>query len=394
MPDITLTKDQETALAEILQWLKIGSQPYLVIGGYAGTGKTTLVAYLRRELATDKGWKKKKVAFCSYTGKATSVLKTKLKEAGALLPTDSCSTIHSLIYKPVLDKGGQITGWDRATTLDTDLIVIDEGSMVNALIWNDIRSFRVPILVLGDHGQLPPVEGSFNLMQQASFHLESIVRQANDNPIIRLSRHVREGGEIPFGTFGTVHKYSLADPDAWDHFENIVARPADEYLCICGTNRTRIGLNKRIRGLKDFESEEPQANDRVICLKNNHAKAIYNGMIGTVKRIKKEGEHWYDAEITFEETTRFDGRILRYQFNQAKTLRDNGDVPVPVKEKEYGDLFDFGYALTVHKAQGSEADRVIVFEERMQLYDNDMWQRWLYTAVTRARTELYIFARG
>ena len=348
---------------------------------------------MRKELATDKNWKKKKIAFCSFTGKATSVLKTKLKEAGALLKSDSCSTIHSLIYTPILDKGGQISGWERSLTLDTDLIVIDEGSMVNALIWNDLRAFRVPILVLGDHGQLPPVEGSFNLMESAHFRLESIVRQANNNPIIRLSRHVREGGSIPFGNFGTVHKYSLADTDAWDKFETIVSRPADEYLCICGTNRTRIGLNQRIRGLKDFEGEGPQTNDRVICLKNNHAKTIYNGMIGTVKRIKEQGAHWYDTEVLFDEATKFEGKILKYQFNQPKTLRDSGDIKVPVTEKEYGDLFDFGYALTVHKAQGSEADRVIVFEERMQLYDQDMWQRWLYTAVTRAREELYIFAR-
>ncbi len=392
MSEITLTPDQQTALSDIMGWLKTSASPYLVVGGYAGTGKTTLIAYLRRELEANKTWKSKKVAFCSYTGKATSVLKTKLKENGALRPSDSCTTIHGLMYRPVLDDGGQILTWDRSNSIPADLIIIDEGSMVNSIIWNDLRAFRVPILVFGDHGQLPPVEGSFNLMEQAHVRLETIVRQAHDNPIIRLSRHVREGGTIPFGDFRTVHKYSLSDSDAWEKFESIVSRPSDEYLCICGTNRTRIGLNGRIRALKDFESEGPVTNDRVICLRNNHAKAIFNGMLGTVTRMKESGEHWYQAEITFDETTKFDGKILKYQFNQPKTLSDKTGT-LPVKEKDFGDLFDFGYALTAHKAQGSEADRVIVFEERMPAYDDEMWRRWLYTAVTRAREELFIFGR-
>jgi ATP-dependent exoDNAse (exonuclease V) alpha subunit len=55
-----------------------------------------------------------------------------------------------------------------------------------------------------------------------------------------------------------------------------------------------------------------------------------------------------------------------------------------------GDLFDFGYAVTVHKAQGSEAKKVILFEERFRQMEDEMWARWLYTAVTRAQEELYI----
>jgi ATP-dependent exoDNAse (exonuclease V) alpha subunit len=55
-----------------------------------------------------------------------------------------------------------------------------------------------------------------------------------------------------------------------------------------------------------------------------------------------------------------------------------------------GDLFDFGYALTVHKAQGSSADTVLLFEERNQHMSDDDWRRWLYTAVTRAERQLYI----
>jgi exodeoxyribonuclease-5 len=392
-PDIILTKEQDIVLKAIFQWLDDRETPYLVVGGYAGTGKTTLIAHLRREMAGHRDWKKTRVAFCSYTGKATAVLRQKLKDAAALFSQDSCSTIHSLIYKPVLDEAGRITGWERTSALLAELIIIDEGSMVNGIIWNDLRSFGVPILVFGDHGQLPPVEGSFYLMQGAHYRLETIVRQAADNPIIQLSKAVREGHDIPFGRTGsTVVKYALQDPESWEVFESVVSRPSEEYLCVCGLNRTRVGLNKRIRQIREFEREEPQVNDRLICLKNNHLKALYNGMLGTVRRIENSPPHWYDATIILDDASEFEGKILRYQFNQQKTVRDDGMAVLPVSEKEFGELFDFGYALTVHKAQGSEADRVVVFEERMRLYDGEMWRRWLYTAVTRARESLIVFA--
>lgn len=393
MEIVELTADQAAALKNIVAWIDSGSLPYYVVGGYAGTGKTTLIAFLRHELSERKGWKDKKVSFCSFTGKATSVLRQKLKDNKALLKQDSCSTIHSLIYTPVIDDAGQIIAWDRSSELETDLIIIDEGSMVNGIIWNDLRSFGKPILVFGDHGQLPPVDGQFYLMQGPHMVLQTIVRQAADNPIIQLSKKIREGEDIPFGKFGsTVMKYSLQETEGWDAFEGAVEKPVDEWLCICGTNRTRINLNRRIRQMKDFESTDPQTGDRVICLKNNHAKAIYNGMVGTLQSIDPDEQHWYQVRVAFDEATEYEGRILRYQFNQPQTLKTGSATPVPIPEREYGDLFDFGYALTCHKAQGSEADRVILFEERMRMYDGDMWRRWLYTAVTRAREQLVILA--
>jgi len=393
MTEITLNSDQQTVLQAILLWLENRTTAYISVGGYAGTGKTTLIAYFRNELATQVKWKNVNVAFCSYTGKAASVLRTKLQDANAMRPNDSCSTIHSLIYRPVLDDVGQISSWERAITLNYGLIVIDEGSMINAVIWQDLLRFNIPILVVGDHGQLPPIEGGFNLMQKPDLRLERIVRQAEDNPIIALSKQVREGKPIPYGTHGSVRKYSLQEYDSMDVFESLFTSKDDDYLCICGINRTRVGLNQKIRALKEFELPTPQRGDRVICLKNNHAKAIYNGMIGRLKEIAPE-DHWYNVEVDFDGMRLpYSGKILKYQFNQQKTVKaDTLGLPPGLSERQFGDLFDFGYALTCHKAQGSEAQRVVVFEERMRMYDDEMWRRWLYTAVTRAREELYIFA--
>jgi len=68
-------------------------------------------------------------------------------------------------------------------------------------------------------------------------------------------------------------------------------------------------------------------------------------------------------------------------------------IPSPSEVAGGATLFDWGYALTVHKAQGSEADQVVLFEERFSFYDDEMWNRWLYTAVTRAKNELYWIGR-
>jgi exodeoxyribonuclease V len=393
MSAIVLNDGQEEVLEQLLDWLDKKPTNYATVGGFAGTGKTTLIAYLRRVLI-DSEPDIKKVAFCSFTGKAASVLRQKLQEADSMQAGDTCGTIHSLIYKAVTDEAGQIINWDRVNSLNTDLIIIDEGSMVNESIWRDIVGYRKPIIVFGDHGQLPPIESGFNLLEKPDFTLETIVRQAADNPIIRLSQAIRQGKNIPFGSYyGMVHKLPLQSDEARERFESLVTDKEEDYLCLCGRNKTRVMLNKQIRDLKGRGEENPQKGDRVICLKNNYTKMIFNGMLGKIEKIEPEKEHWYKVKITIDDGLgAYKGTILRHQFNALKTLRGGEGSDVPIPEKEFGDLFDFGYCITAHKAQGSEAKRVIVFEERMFNYTDDMWARWLYTAVTRAKEELYIFA--
>jgi superfamily I DNA/RNA helicase len=86
----------------------------------------------------------------------------------------------------------------------------------------------------------------------------------------------------------------------------------------------------------------------------------------------------------------FQGLISVQQFKEDKTLSYT-DLR---KKSLKGDLFDFGYALTVHKAQGSQAKKVVLFEQRFKRMTDDEWRRWLYTGVTRAEEELYIFGEG
>jgi len=386
---LSLSEDKKIVLKQILQWLefKTKQHQYLTIGGYAGTGKTTLIAVLRRLL--DKKNPKLKVAFAAFTGKATRVLQNYLTEFDLLYKQDSISTIHSLIYSVVENEQQQIVAWKKKDRLKVDLIIIDEASMLDQEIWLDLLSYRIPILAVGDHGQLPPIHGYFNLMKEPILRLESIHRQEINNPIIDVSILARTQGDIPVASYGPkVKKLLKTDPETAEQVESYLQRADEETLIVCGYNNTRLRLNQYLRSLKGFEEEDPQAGDRVICLRNNHQKQIYNGMLGTLERIRRIDKNYFEIIVDFDDQNHvYEGLAVAKQFNSPKTISFNSQDRQLLKK---ADLFDFAYALTVHKAQGSQAKRVIVFEERFKQMSDEDWRRWLYTAVTRAEEELII----
>lgn len=386
---ISLSLGQKKVLNEVITWYKkdkTQSQLYITVGGYAGTGKTTLIAILRKRIV--KIQKDIKVGFVSYTGKAARVLRNKLKEAKVLRSDDSVGTIHSLIYSPVVNEKEEIVGWKQKEEIDRDLIIIDEASMVDETIWLHLLSYKIPIIVVGDHGQLPPISGSFHLIASPELELIEIHRQAQGNPIIALSIQARINGYIRPGIYGNyVRKFSKDDIDSQETVSELLANYSPDTLILCGYNRTRKKLNLHIRNTLGFTSSLPQVGDRVICLRNNHEKHIFNGMTGTILKIVDENLQWYKAEIQMDgEDSMYKGLISKDQFMSDSALNFT-DKRSRIMA---GDLFDFGYALTVHKAQGSQAKRVILFEERFSKMDDEAWRRWLYTAVTRAEEELYI----
>lgn len=385
-----LSADKKTTLKQVFSWLADAkrSPNYLTIGGYAGTGKTTLTAVLRKILANRQP--KLKVAFLSYTGKATRVLQETLKLHQARYKQDFVGTIHSFIFAPVIGDGGQIIAWDKKDKLDVKLIVVDEASMINQSLWSDLRSFGLPIIALGDHGQLPPIHGEFNLMEKPDITLEKIHRQAANNPIIKLSIMAREKGEIPVGHYGPgVEKINRQDMAAQEKVQSLLRQFDKNRLVLAGYNHTRVQLNDFIRQNRFFDPQpEPMINDRVICLKNNHQKNIYNGMLGEIVYLETVDDDLYYAEIKIDENDElYQGQIYRHQFGATHTHSFTKRQEEILKE---ADLFDFGYAMTVHKAQGSQAEKVILFEERFKQMNDDEWRRWLYTGVTRAEQELYI----
>lgn len=218
---IDLSGDQKVALDNLLLWFGGQDKKYITLGGYAGTGKTTLIGILRQEFFDQN--KKLKVAFCTFTGKASRVLRTKLVEAKALYPSDFVGTIHSLIYSPVEDeKTHEITGWKKKENIEADLIMVDEASMVDFFIWQDLLLYKIPIIAVGDHGQLPPIRENFNLMASPDLKLQEIHRQARENPIIKLSILARETGRIPAGIFGkNIKKILNEGPGSWETVADI-----------------------------------------------------------------------------------------------------------------------------------------------------------------------------
>lgn len=388
-----LSHDQQLALETLLAWVKKPNSPSMTLGGYAGTGKTSLISLLRRQLHEQNPLLR--VAFVAFTGKASHVLRQTLDVNQAMYPQDRCSTIHALLYSPFIDQDGRLLGWSRSKDIEADLLIVDEASMVTFEIWADLLQCKLPIIAVGDHGQLPPIGGSFNLMLRPDLRLEEIHRQAQDNPIIALAHEARMTGSVSPGNYSKrVRKFSHAthEPDEInDVLDHLFSNYHEDMLILCGRNTTRVKLNQRIRAQQGIESEQPETGEKVVCLKNiydNPLLPIYNGMVGNIESLHEVGPHWYETEISFpeDETRSFSGNICRPQFNHLTLVEKIEGLDF----KQIGARFDFGYALTVHKAQGSQAKTVLLFEERFQKSDDEQWRRWLYTAITRARENLYI----
>jgi len=365
---------QEKALAAVAAWMKERHSPVFRLFGYAGTGKTTLARHFAETVDGQ-------VLFAAFTGKAAQVLRSR----GAT----NARTIHSLIYRPrgeeaVEDEETGKTSMAPTFSLnrqspvaEAKLIVVDECSMVDEALGRDLMSFGTPILVLGDPGQLPPVSGGgFFTGHEPDFLLTEIHRQACDNPIIRLALDVREGRDITYGDYGLAKIIPRQDVTQ----ELVLA--ADQVLV--GTNRTRRRYNRRLRELKGFTAEFPQAGDKLVCLRNDPAKGLLNGSLWKVMTSSRETvKPGINLLVSPEDDDRGVAkiRLLKAQFQESET-----EISWSVK-KNYDD-FDYGYALTVHKAQGSQWDNVVLFDESFAFRDTR--ERWLYTAITRAAEQLTI----
>ena len=388
MSMIQLSPDQQDAFDDIYEWYTYHqySVPFLTLGGYAGTGKTTLMSYMYTK------FNRSTIAYCAYTGKAASVLREKLNDHDESIDMNcSVSTIHSLIYKPKLDGYGRVVGWRKKTNIDADLVIVDEASMVGKSVHDDLLSYGVPILYVGDHGQLPPVVEGFNLMESPMLRLETPHRFSENAPLIQLSMMARVEGKIPYGDFGPnikkIKKSQIAVPSGpVDDFVKSEDVLTGNSIIICGFNKTRVKLNAKIRDYNEFHEFTPMVGDRVICLKNNKQANIplYNGAHGTVRHITKRRNMEYGTGVIDMDGLQedmFRGKISYRAFAQEKV--DAFSMPASQE------VFDYGYVITAHKSQGSEFSRVMVIEEGKYVWAEN-WNRWLYTAVTRSQRELLI----
>jgi len=327
-------------------------------------GKTTLARHVAE--GAQGG-----TAFAAFTGKAAMVMRAN--------GCHGATTIHALIYRASEGADGAPT-----FTLNADgpasragLIVIDECSMVDEELARDLLTFGKPILVLGDPFQLPPVKGGgFFTESQPDVMLTEIHRQAEDNPIIRLSQVVRSGGELRHGAYGETRIVRRNEIDA------AAVMAADQVLV--GVNRTRRAYNRRLRELNGFEGPLPREGDRLVCLRNDRAKGLINGGLWRVEALGGVKKDFVRLTLRSEDESH------RQPVKAAvlKAFFEGTDGELGFAARRASDEFDYGYALTVHKAQGSQWDHVMLFDESFAFREHRA--RWLYTGLTRAAKRLTV----
>ena len=353
---------QADALNSVAQWLATREPQVFRLFGFAGTGKTTLA----RHIAASEGGK---VAFAAYTGKAALVMRAR--------GCEGARTIHSLIYKPksLEDEEPTFVLNEDAPAANASLIIVDECSMVDDELGRDLLSFGKKVLVLGDPAQLPPIRGGgFFTASEPDVMLTEVHRQARDNPIIRLSMAVRGGESLQRGTFGDTRIIGRGELDP------ATVTKADQVLV--GMNKTRHAYNRRLRELRGISAPMPQVTDKLVCLRNDSKKGLLNGGLWTVQKLLAPRGKYLRFQVTPEDDASAKGQrisVLPEFFNGS-------GEEIPFALRRNSDEFDYGYALTVHKAQGSQWDDLVLFDESFAFREHR--DRWLYTGITRAAKTL------
>jgi exodeoxyribonuclease V len=438
MNDIHLTSEQRNGVNRIVDWFRNESDRQQVarIFGYAGCGKSTILRYILDELGLSPHRSAKDgpctpgVVTATFTGKAALVLTRKGTPA---------RTIHSLIYsvteateeeieaaakriRDAEDAARRLSGFDRTTAeaaieamrqalsamkhprfalnpqsdaADARLIVLDEVSMVGEDMARDLMSFKKPILVLGDPGQLPPIKGEGAFTRDApDVMLTEIHRQAAESAIIRLATMARTGEPIGFGVYDD-HVAKLRKGDITPE------QALRGGQLICGMNATRLQINNAMRAAAGLGGTclPTGPAEKIICLKNENAHGLINGMFLTLEDIVDEGSLFFSAVVTDEDGRHVGpmngerrGRMRIYKGHfEDHVAHDRSRHDRDWKEKRLLTEATFGWAITAHKAQGSQWENVIVWDDGLGRSDVDR-RRWLYTAITRAERGLVLLA--
>jgi exodeoxyribonuclease V len=397
-----LTNGQKTAIKRLKMWWKLtSSQQVFEIAGYAGTGKSTIVYTAMQELGLNI---KEDVKFVAFTGKAALVLNQKGVPA---------TTIHKLIYEtreqdvPKLDAFGnkvkddngnlvykKVTKFVKVPALPAyiKLIVADECSMISQDLWEDLCSFGIPIIVLGDPGQLPPIYGSSPLLKNPDVMLTEVMRQAEDNPIIQLSMMMRQGQRIPYGRYGkrvaVVRLNEVSDRMLMNSDINLVT-----------TNQTRDELNNYMRyELFKRRFETPEKGDKIICRKNDWETIVddiplINGLIGEViNPIDKDSMTNKSFRMDFKPDFFIDSYYenLEVNLNMFKEPDHKKRREIIGSKYEEGQKFEYANAITTHLSQGSSWKKVLVYYQPYG--DREMRRQLGYTAITRSE-DLLILAQ-
>ena len=444
----TLSDLQAEGVRKIARWYATRDKPFFYLAGFAGTGKSTILP----DIIEECGLTPSQVAFCAPTGKAAKVMMQKFKAQGWDV---TATTIHKLIYRKPGEAAERIrqelkaaedevaahsASIIRETALGNDvsalrellalaekresvaaaklkkaiqdrksgltfeyneesmvrtrrLVVVDEASMVSEEIARDLLSFGIPVLAIGDPGQLPPVSDKPGFTQHTPDHfLTEIHRQAADNPIIWLSAEIRAGRRPGHGEYGGLVKIISRRND------NVTTDLTRDLQVICGTHKTRWALTSKIRralGYVGPEKNAPQENEPVIITRNSrqHPALVNGSIVYCTESVPglTPGEEFFPMRFQDEDGVDYALSILQAPFEEHEFQKLHA-ATIPDKQlwdarKKYQHA-DFGWVLTCHKSQGSQWDEVVVHDESRSFRDES--DRWLYTAVTRAAERLTV----
>ena len=384
--DFILNPEQRLLIDALKKWYRVKNKPYFVYTGPGGVGKTSVIKYFINEMK----FKKDEVQGIAFIGKASLALARHGINA---------STIHSLIYDTIFESVNVMDNRRDSVIIQKKsrmkfvlkerlskklkLIIVDEGSMVNDILKDHILSFNIPTVFMGDMNQLPPVFGTSSIMKYPDFILTQIMRQAQDNPIIYLSQCILNDIPLKYGQYGTSRVIDRLDVN-----KNILT---DYDIILCGKNKTKENINNEIRhNILKIDRKEPIIGDKMISEQNDWSYAINgiyltNGTIGYVTDIDYSTLHKKYIEFDFK--PEFMKKCFRnIELDYKYLLTPSGD------KHQYGiskfHKFDFGYAITTHKSQGSEFPNVLFVDE--PFYDKDTLKMLRYTAITRARESITI----
>ena len=403
---VVWNEQQTEAIEAIDDWYRSRSKNPFRLYGFAGTGKTTILKYLSEKYDIKIG---------AFTGKAAHVLLKKGCPA---------QTIHSMIYrifdKPflrielaALDRKEKKTSEDHnrmreiVDELDKldwevnehafdqmwggicyvpcdppEFIAIDEASMVDERLGEDLMSFGIPILVVADPGQLPPISGrGYFIQDEPDILLTEITRQAAESGIIRMATAVREGERLYADDYKGDAEITRHIPLQWFTLPDL--------QLLCGRNITRNRYNTDARKALGFEGVFPVAGDKLCCWRNNRHAGLLNGSLWRVLEAYypvDKGNPYFDLDLRSEDDPEIEikgCRVHKRTFTEADPYRG-----WDWNARKLANEFEYGYALTVHKAQGSEWHTVVLVDESFCF--REAKANWLYTGITRAREKIVV----
>ena len=389
-----LTARQEEGLKIAVSRYNQG-QKYTIISGYAGSGKSTLVRFIIDALGVDE----ELVCYCAFTGKAAEVLRQKGNK--------NVCTLHKLLYQHIPKPNG---GFFRKpkTELEYNIIVVDEISMAPMTLMQLLFKHNVYVIGLGDPGQLPPIDKNEDnhLLNSPHIFLNEIMRQAQESEIIQLTMKIRNNESIDYYNGNDIKIIPYKELNTG------VLQWGDQILT--ATNKKREAINHQMRELAGREGD-PVDGDKMICLRNYwedlslDENALVNGTIGILQNSFKT---WREIpQYLKTDIKRFNiitGNLLIPEMNDTyknvemdyKMIMTNQkccDWKLSYKlgklKPKIGDIvpreFAFAYAITGHKAQGSEWPNLVVLEEKFP-FDSEEHKKWLYTCCTRASQKLVL----